>query len=366
MSNVINVSFPSARTISDRLAALSECFCVHRRLGDDVFWLKENAEFLNILECTAQTASPNTLAPFEGFYRNVDQRLAFFPQYYRFLLSITLDLEALGMPGNKSEAMIDWLIAMDGAGAELSDLQRAEARRLMLRRGVNPSPHDLGLDDRLRLFCDRKMTFTTPNKKAAYELTHTVFYLSEYGRKDPLLGANTLTSLYFAGALAYLDQNADLLAEVCVALKYAGQIPSPMWIDWLARELALYHINDHDPAPFTDDYHEFFVCNWALAACRPSAPLFQISNASGRLSFHAAQGRVSALREVSLSLFQMAQNRSADWDKMRETLGTTLSEPAYEILLDAEKSIPEFDAFFAGFARCDRVDLSHADRAIAQ
>lgn len=35
-----------------------------------------------------------------------------------------------------------------------------------------------------------------------------------------------MQSLNFVGILAYLDQNADLLAEVCIALGYAGQVPS--------------------------------------------------------------------------------------------------------------------------------------------
>jgi hypothetical protein len=90
---------------------------------------------------------------------------------------------------------------------------------------------DAGLNDRLLHFINCAETFALPNKKAAYELTHIVFYLSEYGRRDPHLDNRAIQSLNFVGILAYLDQNADLLAEVCIALRYAGQAPSKIWED---------------------------------------------------------------------------------------------------------------------------------------
>ncbi|MFC3117922.1 DUF6902 family protein [Jhaorihella thermophila] len=214
----------------------SKSFARHRRFGDDVFWLKENAELLNILECTGLDLGPDALAPHEGFYADIERRLGFFPQYYRFFLSICLDLEDLGMPGDKGEALCRWAAREGLADAELSDLQRAEARRLMLRRGIDPLPEDAGLEDRLRLFMDRSETFAMPNKKAAYELTHIVFYLSEYGRRDPGLSAAAAKSLEFAGILAFLDQNVDLLAEICVAMRHAGIAPSSIWEDWLEQE----------------------------------------------------------------------------------------------------------------------------------
>ena len=237
MSNVIHLNVPSHRqSKAESRSALLASFAQHRRFGDDVFWLKENAELLNILECTGLPLADQALAAHEGFYDQVEKRLGFFPQYYRFLLSICLDLEDLGMAGTKGEALCVWVAEQGLAEAELSDLQRAEARRLMQRRGVEPLPHDIGLTDRLHRFIDRSETFAMPNKKAAYELTHIVFYLSEYGRRDPHLSARALISLEYAGILAYLDQNADLLAEVCVALRFAGQTPSPIWEDWLAGE----------------------------------------------------------------------------------------------------------------------------------
>ncbi|KAG1715512.1 hypothetical protein GQR58_000483 [Nymphon striatum] len=186
MSNVIKLNVPSRfNSAEDREAALLCSFAGHRRFGDDVFWLKENAEVLNVLESTGAQPTQAALEAHMPFYASVEKRLSFFPQYYRFLLSITLDLEELGVQGNKGDHLCEWISREGLPGAELSDLQRMEAKRLLARRGVDAFPNDKGLEDRMREFISRSATFSMPNKKAAYELTHTVFYLSEYGRKDP-------------------------------------------------------------------------------------------------------------------------------------------------------------------------------------
>ena len=109
MSNVIRLNVPSRRKAEGaRLGALLGGFSEHRRFGDDVFWLKENAELLNILECTGRDVPVDELEDHRGFYERVVQRLEFFPQYYRFLLSICLDLEDLGMEGDKGAALVEW------------------------------------------------------------------------------------------------------------------------------------------------------------------------------------------------------------------------------------------------------------------
>ena len=53
MTNIISLNVPPRRLrLAERTPALIRCFAEHRRIMDDVFWLKENAELLNILECT--------------------------------------------------------------------------------------------------------------------------------------------------------------------------------------------------------------------------------------------------------------------------------------------------------------------------
>lgn len=350
MSNVIQLTVPSHRLgLPARRAALIASFAQHRRFGDDVFWLKENAELLNILECTGLALDDAALAPHQGFYAQVEKRLGFFPQYYRFLLSICLDLEDLGMAGTKGEALAHWIAREGLADAELSDLQRAEARRLMRRRGIEALPEDGGLDQRLHGFIDRSETFAMPNKKAAYELTHIVFYLSEYGRRDPGLSPAAIRSLEFAGILAYLDQNSDLLAEVCVALRYAGAQPSGIWESWLERETHRFSIVTGPQASPQDDYHDFFVCNWLMAVSGRDA--FVKDAAPERMGFVRAEPYSAPLREISECMFRMEENRSGDWHAMRPLIKQSLSEIGIDILAEAEQSTERFDEFFAGFAR---------------
>ncbi len=350
MSNVIHLNVPSQReTKAARRAALIASFAQSRRFGDDVFWLKENAELLNILESTQAPLCPDALAPHNGFYANVEKRLEFFPQYYRFLLSICLDLEDLGLPGTKAEALCEWVAREGLAEAELSDLQRAEARRLMARRGVDPLPRDGGLNARLHDFINRSETFAMPNKKAAYELTHIVFYLSEYGRRDPHLSGRALISLEYAGILAYLDQNADLLAEVCVALRFAGQTPSPIWEDWLAGELAAFDIQTGPDLGTADDYHDYFVVGWAMAVS--GAPLFGQKASAERMAFYRALPPAGPLRQMSQCMFELEDRRSDNWPAMRPMVEDTLNDDGYAILCRAQDSTSRFDEFFAGFAR---------------
>lgn len=350
MSNVVHLNVPSPKQReADRLASLLTTFAEHRRIGDDVFWLKENAELLNILECTGTKLDASALDAHAGFYARVEKRLGFFPQYYRFLLSICLDLEDLGMAGHKGEFLVSWLLKQGVVEAEMSDLQRGEAQRLMLRRGVDPLGEDPGLKDRLRAFVNRSTTFAMPNKKAAYELTHTVFYLSEYGRKCPDLGENARQSLDFAGTLAFLDQNADLLAEVCVAMQYAGMEPPEVWKSWLFNHLDAFACVSSAHTTAQDDYHEFFTCNWFLA--NATGQIFENSLSPGRMAFFRPKTATGPLREMSECLFRLGEQRCDDWGRMRVTIASGLSEEAFEIMSLAETSSDCFERFFAGFAR---------------
>ncbi len=350
MSNVIKLNVPSQRqSHAARRSALIASFARHRRFGDDVFWLKENAELLNILECTGARLERDALSPHEGFYDQVEKRLGFFPQYYRFILSVCLDLEDLGMEGTKAEALCRWVAREGLAEAEMSDLQRAEARRLMARRGVDPLPGDAGLDQRLHTFIDRSETFAMPNKKAAYELTHIVFYLSEYGRRDPGLSQSAITSLEFAGILAYLDQNADLLAEICVAIRYAGHVPSDIWESWLRRETHMFSVAKGAHVSTSDEYHDYFVCNWLMAVAGGDA--FVKEAHFERMAFYRGEPVGGPLREMSQCMFALEDRRSGDWQVMRGHVEDALSETGYEILTEAQASSDKFEAFFAGFAR---------------
>lgn len=353
MSNIVPLR--PAHRLADprtRAEALIASFALHRRSEDDVFWLKENAELLNILECTGAEVGPRALRPLAEFYAGAEDRLAFFPQYYRFLLSMVLDLEELGMPGESGLRMAQTVAALDLPAAELSDLQRMEARRLLARRGLTPKHRDPGLEDRLRDFIARSQGFALPNKKAAYELTHIVFYLSEYGRRDPGLGPEALTSLHFAGNLAFLEMNSDLLAEICIALRFAGQEPPALWTGWLDRETHLFHIEQGAHVSVRDDYHDFLVCNWHLAVAG-GAP-FRKPMGAERMRFERQPGLVAPLRELSQALFAMKGARSPEWEVMRRRMGGALSPMVRDLLDEMAQGSAHFGAFFEGFARAGR------------
>jgi hypothetical protein len=348
MSNVVTLTVPTRIAPREtRFAALLEIFANQRRHPDDVFWMKENAELLNILECTGQHPHPQALAVHEAFYDGAAERLRFFPQYYRFLLSLALDLEDLGIPGATGEEMVDFAAAQDLAGAEMSDLQRAEARRLMLRRGIDPVD-DPGLDDRLRAFMARSATFALPNKKAAYELTHIVFYLSEYGRRAPDLPPAALQSLHFAGLTAFLDRNADLLAEICIALRHAGETPPGAWDSWLHAETRAAQALDGTGVSLQDGYHAVLVCNWHAAEA--GREIFRMPLPEGATRF-ALPRRRAPLSEISRAVLESGEARCGDWPTMQRHIAPVLSEEAQGALCDAARSSAHFDAFFEGFAR---------------
>ncbi|KIC11086.1 hypothetical protein RA19_06875 [Leisingera sp. ANG-M1] len=327
------------------LQALIASFALHRRTQEDVFWLKENAELLNILECTGADLPGGALEPLLPFYEGAARHISFFRQYYRFILSICLDLEDLGMPGQTGSRIAEWVAQQGLAQAELSDLQRAEARRLLARRGV--LLRDEGLDDRLRSFISRPQTFAVPNKKAAYELTHIVFYLSEYGRRDPALPEAAEASLEFAGLVAFLDQNADLLAEICIALRFAGVLPPAEWEAWLDRQVSAYMLAKDEFYGLHDAYHEYFVVNWLMLlsgrkAFRQPVPL-------GGLHVSALQGG-SILRSLSEAVFDAGSAR-ASWSAVKAQAETLLSDEENVVLAAAERSCARFAGFFEGFAR---------------
>ena len=350
MSNVI--SFRPAPVISrtENLAALLQGVSEGRRPKDDVFWLKENAELLGVLAATSEPLAADALAPYADFYDGIEEKIGFYPQYYRFFLSICLDLEDLGMPGNKAEALCNWVASTGLAQSELSDLQRAEARRLLARRGAAKSVSEGALGERLRHFVERYETFALPNKKAAYELTHIVFYLSEYGKCDPELSTAARTSLEYAGVLAYLDQNHDLLAEVCTALHFAGGTPSDIWSD----AVSLSHLNmrptlEMPASPMADAYHAYLVTGWAQLVM--DAPGFEAEVPLGPLFFASDMMSSSALRPLSECLYDLGTGRSGDWSGMRGQVIPYLDPATSAVLQRAEASTDKFDAFFEGFAR---------------
>ncbi|MEL0435854.1 DUF6902 family protein [Phycobacter sp. K97] len=359
------LSFPSQRMRAAALgraagpADLCASFATGRQDPESVFWLKENAELLNILECTGAAAPAGAFAPYAEYYDTVERRMSFFRPYYRFILSICLDLEDLGFAApSKGEALAHWVKAQDLPGAELSDLQRAEARRLLARRGVEV---DLpGLDARLRAFTEASHHFALPNKKIGYELTHIVFYLSEYGRRDPGLSRAAFRSLEYLGLVSFLDQDADLLAEVAVALSYAGADVPRIWQDWLDRQLAGFEVTEGGFAGQPDDYHTYFVCNWWEGVSGAGSFSRGLPRGATLLRQPGGEG---VLRSLSRALFQADPRQFADWERSKHHLADCLHPSQVAILEQAEASSAVFGEFYALFVRSDPAGAAGAMRA---
>ena len=349
MTNVVLLRPDESQDPAIQTARLIQAFAVGRRARGDVFWLKENAEFLGALASTGATLDSAALQPLAGFHRGCRDLLRDFPQYYRFILSICLDLEDLGLPRHHGAGLCAKVARAGLEGAELSDLQRAETRRLLRRRGVGPQVNDGALGQRLRDFIARSATFAMPNRKAAYELTHIVFYLSDYGRRCPDLPEAALKSLHFTGLLAFLDQDMDLLAEVCAALRFAGQAPSPLWEDAIAASHRAMRVYADEVAPLRDDYHQWLVTGWAMRIA--GRPLRSTPIPKGALRFRTSNKAVGALRPLATCLSDMGANRRADWEQMRPHVLSYLCPESHATLLRAERAGPYFEEFFEGFAR---------------
>ncbi|MBM1632289.1 hypothetical protein JQV27_05565 [Sulfitobacter mediterraneus] len=349
MSNIL--SFQSAMQLNQdaRLRALITAVVEGRHGSSDIYWLKEVAELLGVLASEGEELPPGALDPLHDFYDRIEDQLHFFPQYYRFLLSICLDLEDLGMAGQRGQELCNWVATHKFAEAEMSDLQRAEARRLLRRRGVGAPVEDGPLARRLHRFMSRPATFALPNKKAAYELTHVVFYLSDYGRRVPVMSHNALLGLHYAGILAHLDLDFDLLAEVCAALVLAKAHVPPVWQRAVADSYHSITLFADRAAPLGDGYHQFLVSRWALGlmGARPDVP--QIP--AGPLRFSLPDRSIGPLHGMSESLHDMGPARQADWPRMRGHILTYLSPECQAVLAEAEGATPYFETFFECFSR---------------
>jgi len=366
MGSVVPLNIPFRQNNREaRVAAAIQRFAAERRRPSDVFWLKENAELLGLLESTNTQVAPEDLSPFSAFYGELDARLAFFPQYYRFFLSIALDLEALGQPGDAGLRAAEWIAEQGLVEAELSDLQRAEARRLCARRGISTGVGETGLDDRLRAFGSRSATFTLPNKKAAYELTHIVFYLSEYGRRDPQLPEGFVQSLRFSGTLAFLELNIDLLAEICIALRFAGETPPEIWENWLRAQARRFVCEAEEGGWANDDYHPYLMVTWHALTCGTGG--FALNFPEGPVAFRAPRVHATPLRELSECMFTLGDTRRGQWSAMRPLLDEMLTDDARDVVAAASQAV-DFDTFFEGFARVEKPRLQgHApDSATAR
>lgn len=350
MSNVVALRRSRPAAHDEAIPALVDLFAQRRRGRHDAFWLKENAELLQIL--AALDLRTGLDAELLGQHAlGLRQELAFFPQYYRMFLSLAVDLHALGVPGVPVEAMADFVQAEGLADVELSDTHRGEALLLLRRSGRNL--RDTALEDRLAAFARRSQAFCLPNRRAAYDLTHIVFHATDYGRVQVARDADRRLSLIHAGMVAWLEDNLDLLAEVTLALRLSGEDVPAAWADAVVKGAVTVSFEPGQMAgAFDDDYHQYLVLNWAVGLSGGDAFQAVVPATARLIRQPARQG--SALRELSVALLEMGEGRLPNWERMRWRVWSRLSEQSRTRLAVLE-AMPEFEGFFAGFSRARQV-----------
>lgn len=354
MSNVVRflpASLPAAPG-RGRLAALVHSIATSRRPEGDAYWMKENIELLSALAASGRSPEPEALAPYRPFYDALPHRLAFFPQFYRLLLGMAVWLEAGGMDGDASARMARYITQNRLPETEVNDLQRAETRVLLARARAGGLDDDPDLTGRLIRFMSRPAFFALPNQRAAYDLTHAVFYLADYGARRADLPPDALKSLENLGTQALLAEDSDLLAEVCLALHYAGARAPAGWLEWLGRARLAMRVGPGDGTETSDGYHNWLVNQWLSATIGGTA--FDDIYRPGPMRFTVFQPAASALSEMSQTLLHM-QDRRADWSLMRGRVLAALSHAARQTLMLAESTSPDFPAFFRAFARAGQV-----------
>ena len=349
MSNVVQLRRHGFGRVDPAVPALTGMFAARRRQQHDPFWLKENAELLQVL--AASSVRDADLSPYEDFAINLTGELQFFPQYYRLYLSMAVDLRALGMRDAPVSEAADFIQSQRLPEIELSDTHRGEADLLLRRAGVD-LPADTARSDRLAQFAENAVAFCLPNRRAAYDLTHIVFHESDYGRRPTRPNAARRLSLIHAGLIAWLEDNMDLMAEIVIALRLQGEAVPKLWSDAVLHDAAEVEFHPgRDGARFDDDYHRYFVTNWASAVL--GQPFFTASVPTEARLIHQRLPRGAALRELSMALLKMGSGRTSDWQRMRWRVWGKLSEPARQRIAAVE-TMPEFEGFFEGFARAGK------------
>lgn len=351
MSNVVSLARLSRNArpsvTPGGLAPVLAAFAHHRRRPGDAWWLKENAELLGILSALNRRLPELALSVYQPFYEGAADQLAFHPQYYRLILSVVTALEDLGYPGDLGPRLAEWIVSEGWIDSEVNDLQRAEVRHLLARAGQRVTVE--GLDARLMAFLSRPATFAMPNPRAAYDMLHVVFYLSDYGRRPLQLPEVAVQSLHFLGCLAHLEQNADLLAEVCIALRYAGEAQPALWQEFLAAEARSFRIEPSACLDSSDAYHNYLVNQWLIGT--NGAIAFDAAFGAGPMSFRLSVPMISPLREWSQALLALGPRRSVSWEEMRAACAPRLSPEALAVADAGAEAGPEFRSFFAAFTR---------------
>ena len=248
-----------------------KAFAVLRHKGLSLPFLKENGELLSIALSCGLTLSSESLELYEELYEKIDKLCELYQPFFRYFLALALDLEDLGMSGHKGEVLIDYVFKHDLYAYDTSDTRRLEIIHLLSRRGRQPefkTDSYEALLKRVTGFLVQSDRFIKLNRPLFYEFTHLIFFGTDFGNISLCNDENIFKSLNHIGMLAYLDNDTDLLAEVCLCYRFLKRPVPKIWMKTCSENLQnidiVHMAEDCMTAAHADDYHIYFVINWLL------------------------------------------------------------------------------------------------------
>jgi len=130
---------------------------------------------LSIARCQNYILEPRALELYTNLYTSALNFVELYPQYYRFILGIVLDLEDMGMKGKVGEEICQYIKRQNLLAFDTSDLRRLEVIHLLNRR-TNLSKSELEektlSTQRIEKFTASTDKFFKFNRPLFYELTH--------------------------------------------------------------------------------------------------------------------------------------------------------------------------------------------------
>jgi len=243
---------------------------------------------------------PRALPLYKDFYDNAYKLTQSYPQYYRFTLAMAIDLELGGIQGRESQKLAQYVDEDNFVMFDTSDVRRLETLSMLLQIGGLSKANKQLLDDiieRVEIFIQNPAWYTKFNKPLFYDLTHIVFFLTDYGKKPTSLKTELFSCLMHIGTLALLDDDADLLSETCICLMYIIRIT---FDGTIASALN----------PTVDEYHIYLVLNaYHAARGRPVFPNFSHETYfTSRRRSASLDGFVSSLGEAEYLHWQSSLN----------------------------------------------------------
>jgi hypothetical protein len=323
-----------------------EAFASKRNNALNFPFLKENGELLSIACTSGMLLEPSALKLYASFYDRSLNICETYPSYFRFVLRLILDLEDLGMNGARAGEIATFVREYDFLHYETSDVRRLEILYLLERGlGLTAEEKDVRQDvlKSVEKFAAQPKFYTRFNKPLFYDLTHIVFFLTHYGTRAWPFQNSIVECLLNVGVLSFLDEDYDLLAEVCICLTFLNEEVPPFWMIFMQSQLAAVNVQfDSDVQSAlnnaVDDYHPYLVSNWLLAL--NGEPVFAERFDGRKPSFVSkpAPG-LSSLAEISKVVHDYKVNGAISDSEARRRLNT-LSPVHMELIAQAADAIP--------------------------